>query len=131
MFCDIYVTLGRWTVDSIGSNIKRLRIAAGMSQEQLAEKLGKSRAAVSQYESGKNVPRMGVIEDIAWIFGVRKSEILGEARPVSELDSDEERLVDLFRSMDALRRSALLTTAEALAAASEKEAAVPSVPRTA
>ena len=62
----------------IGENIKRLREEAGMSQEQLAEKLDKTRSAVSQYENGKIVPRMGVIEDLATIFSVSKSVIIGE-----------------------------------------------------
>ena len=62
----------------IGENIKRLREEAGMSQEQLAEKLEKTRSAISQYESGKIVPRMGVIEDLATIFDVSKSVIIGE-----------------------------------------------------
>lgn len=62
----------------IGENIKRLREEAGLSQEQLAEKLEKTRSAVSQYESGKIVPRMGVIEDLATIFDVSKSVIIGE-----------------------------------------------------
>lgn len=63
----------------IGENIKKLRNEAGMSQDQLAEKLEKTRSAVSQYESGKIVPRMGVIEDLAAIFNVSKSVIIGEA----------------------------------------------------
>lgn len=67
---------------SIKDNIKRLREEAEMSQEELGAKIGKTRSAVSQYESGKIIPRMGVIEDIANFFGVQKSEILGDA-PIS------------------------------------------------
>lgn len=63
----------------IRDNIKRLRLQAGFSQENLGEKLGKTRSAISQYESGKIIPRMGVIEDMASLFGVSKSEIIGES----------------------------------------------------
>lgn len=63
---------------SIKDNIKRLREQSGLSQEELGVKIGKTRSAVSQYESGKIVPRMGVIEDLAVIFQVQKSDILGE-----------------------------------------------------
>lgn len=63
---------------SIKDNIKRLRENAGLSQEELGDKIGKTRSAVSQYESGKIVPRMGVIEDLAAVFRVQKSEILGD-----------------------------------------------------
>lgn len=62
----------------IQDNITRLREESGMSQEQLGQKIGKTRSAISQYESGKIVPRMGVIEDLAAVFDVPKSEIIGE-----------------------------------------------------
>ncbi|WP_303202521.1 LexA family protein [Raoultibacter timonensis] len=63
---------------SISNNIKRLREKADMSQEELGAKLGKTRSAISQYESGKIIPRMGVIEDLATLFRVQKSEIIGD-----------------------------------------------------
>lgn len=63
---------------TISDNIKRLREDADMSQDQLGQRLGKTRSAISQYEAGKIIPRMGVIEDIAAVFNVPKSEILGE-----------------------------------------------------
>lgn len=65
-------------MSSIGDNIKKLRESADYSQEQLGEKIGKTRSAISQYEAGKIVPRMGVIETLASVFGVQKSEILGD-----------------------------------------------------
>lgn len=76
-------------MNAIGENIRKLREGLDLSQPQLAERIGKTRSAVSQYESGKIVPRMGVIEDLAAVFKVSKSEIIGDsplsipgARPV-------------------------------------------------
>lgn len=37
----------------VSDRIKRLRIAAGMTQEQLGEKLGVGKATVQKYESGQ------------------------------------------------------------------------------
>lgn len=37
----------------VSERIKRLRIAAGMTQEQLGEKLGVGKATVQKYESGQ------------------------------------------------------------------------------
>lgn len=62
----------------IGKNIRRLRENADMSMEELGERVGKTRSAVSQYENDKIVPRMGVIEDMAEVFGVSKMAIIGE-----------------------------------------------------
>jgi repressor LexA len=63
---------------SIGENIRRLRMARGMSQIELAEKLGVSNKTVSSWEAevGAKVPRMGVIEKLAAVFGVNKSELI-------------------------------------------------------
>ena len=38
--------------NQLGARIAKLRRASGMSQEELAEKLGVSRQAVSKWESG-------------------------------------------------------------------------------
>jgi transcriptional regulator with XRE-family HTH domain len=41
---------------NIGAKIKTMRLAASMTQEQLANKLGVSAQAVSKWESGTNMP---------------------------------------------------------------------------
>lgn len=64
---------------TIGENIQKLRESVELSQTQLGAKIGKTRSAVSQYESGKIIPRMGVIEDLAAVFHVSKSEIIGDS----------------------------------------------------
>lgn len=76
-------------MNTIGENIQKLREGAKLSQAQLGDRIGKTRSAISQYESGKIVPRMGVIEDLVSVFRVSKSEIIGDsplsipgARPV-------------------------------------------------
>lgn len=103
-------------MSSIGENIKSLRETAGISQEQLGVRIGKTRSAVSQYESGKIVPRMGVIEDIAHVFRVTKSVILGEtARYAIVSLSGEDELLRLYRSMDDDGRARLLEQASFLA----------------
>lgn len=78
---------------AIKDNVKELRERAGYSQEELGAKLGKTRSAVSQYESGKIIPRMGVIEELASIFGVSKSEIIGDTPLV--LTRDAAAFVDI------------------------------------
>jgi transcriptional regulator with XRE-family HTH domain len=109
---------------SIGENIKQLRIERGMSQEQLAQAIGKSRSAISQYETDVNMPRMGVIEDLASVFLVEKLAILGDGYKSKELSYEERQLIDLYRNMDDSHRSTLLETARAFSALSEKDEAV-------
>jgi len=49
-------------------NIRRLRKGAGFTQEQLAEALGVSVSAVHKWESGKAVPELTMLVDIAEFF---------------------------------------------------------------
>lgn len=86
---------------AIKDNIKELRERAGYSQEELGIKLGKTRSAVSQYESGKIIPRMGVIEELASIFGISKSEIIGDTPLVFTKDASGFVDVPLYGSIAA------------------------------
>ena len=51
---------------TFAENVKMLRKQAGMSQEQLAEKLGVSRQAVTKWETGAGIPDIQNI--MAFIF---------------------------------------------------------------
>ncbi len=61
---------------NIGERIQNLRKDAGMSQEQLGEKLGVSRQAVSKWETGESLPELDKIILIAQVFGVTTDELL-------------------------------------------------------
>ena len=50
--------------------IKNSRIAAKMTQEELAKAVGKTRNAVAQWESGLTHPRLNTLEDIAGALNV-------------------------------------------------------------
>ncbi|WP_295882505.1 helix-turn-helix domain-containing protein [uncultured Bartonella sp.] len=50
--------------------IKNSRIAAKMTQEELARAVGKTRNAVAQWESGASLPRLNTLEDIAGALNV-------------------------------------------------------------
>ena len=55
---------------NIGGKIKAVRLAASMTQEQLARKLGVSAQAVSKWESGTNMPDIQILPELSVIFGV-------------------------------------------------------------
>lgn len=63
----------------ISDNIKRMRKSLGWTQEQLAEKVGVTRATVTQWETGWSQPRMGAVKRIADAFNVSVSDIVAEA----------------------------------------------------
>lgn len=53
---------------SVGKQIKRLRTAKHMTQDELAEKLFVSRQTVSNYETGKSNPDVDMLARIAQVF---------------------------------------------------------------
>ena len=53
----------------IGKNIRDLREAAGLKQEELAEKLFVTRQTVSNYETGKTRPDVEMIGALAEVLG--------------------------------------------------------------
>ncbi len=73
---------------NIGMNIKRLRLARGLTQEQLAELLTISTAAVSKWEAKNTYPDITMLFPLAEIFGVTVDELLGydEAKAKADVD---------------------------------------------
>ena len=63
--------------ETMADRIKRLRIEAGMTQEELAEHLGTQKAIISKYESGRvsNLKRE-TIKKMADIFNVTPSYLM-------------------------------------------------------
>ncbi|WNS43061.1 helix-turn-helix transcriptional regulator [Paenibacillus sp. MMS20-IR301] len=64
----------------VGRNIVRLRGAAGLTQMGLADKLGISYQAVSNWERGASMPDISKLPQLAEIFGTGIDEILGEGQ---------------------------------------------------
>ena len=61
---------------SIGTTIKRLRRERSITQEQLAEYLGISTGAVSQWECDRTAPDITQLPLLANIFDVSADELL-------------------------------------------------------
>ena len=63
---------------TIGDNIKRLREAAGMTQEQLAEIMNVTHSAVSLWESGKRSMNVKQADKLAQALGVTLNDLMRE-----------------------------------------------------
>lgn len=66
----------------LGKNIQGQRQRLGLSQEQLAERLGVSRQSVSKWETGAATPELEKVAAMARLFGVSMDElVLGDEQP--------------------------------------------------
>ena len=65
----------------VGRNVKRLRFAAGLSQAELAERMGVDRAYVSGLELGQRNPTIVTLWHIAKALGVKLKPFFDEEKP--------------------------------------------------
>lgn len=81
----------------IGENIKRLRKSKNITQEQLAQRLNLSCAAVSKWESGDSYPDITMLFPLAQLFCVSVDELMGydAARVEEEIEKILVRHRDL------------------------------------
>lgn len=63
--------------DCFNENLKEARLAAGMSQKDVAEKIGVAKSTYSLYESGSREPDVSKIRKLAEILGVSGDMLLG------------------------------------------------------
>jgi len=95
--------------------LKELRVNQGLSQTNLADRLGISKSAVSMYEQGRREPDFDVLRQIADIFHVEIDYLLGRSsapetfEPVTiaaHLDTSdltEDELDDVARYIEFIR----------------------------
>lgn len=75
---------------TLGEKIKGYRQAAGLSQEQLAEKLCVSRQAVTKWESDKGIPDIHNLQAITKLFNVSLDSLLAMDEEIGSIVLKEE-----------------------------------------
>ena len=99
-----------------------LRRAAGLSQEELAERLNVSRQAVSKWENGAAQPELSKLVELSRLYGVSVDELLsleeaekGDAKAASSVDaSTPAPAQDTLAAPKKVRRQKLLLGAAAV-----------------
>ena len=71
-----------------GSFLKNLRKEKGITQEQLAEKLGVSNRTVSRWETGSNLPDLGMLIELANLYNVDIRELIDGERKSENMDRE-------------------------------------------
>ena len=86
---------------TMAERIKELRLSAGLTQEELGERLGLQKSAIAKYENGRveNI-KQGTIKAMADLFSVRPSYIMGwddhPSAPVFEAAAGEGRVTEWY-----------------------------------
>ena len=77
----------------IGEFLQELRKEKGLTQEQLAEKVGVARRTVSRWETGFNMPDLDVLIELADLYGVDLREILSGERKSEHMNEELKETV--------------------------------------
>lgn len=80
---------------TIGTNIKRLRTAKDITQEQLSVAMNVTCAAVSKWERGETYPDITLLQPLAYFFGVTLDELMGYDQEKIQAEIDE--VIALYR----------------------------------
>ncbi len=97
----------------LGKKIRQLRFKAGLTQEQLAEKLGIGAQAVSKWENSVAMPDITTLPLLAETFGVSIDDLFDLTseqrlnRIENSLDITEELPQDLFREYEDFLKTQL------------------------
>lgn len=84
-----------------------LRYKAGLTQDELAQKLGISKGSVAMWETNKRTPSTGILVRLADLFGVTTDYLLGRSEnpapePVSNTSQDTSKTANLLSAFEQL-----------------------------
>lgn len=90
---------------TIGANIKRLRVTKSVTQEQLAEAMNVTPAAVSKWERGETYPDVTLLQPLAYYFGVTLDELMGydEKKVQAEIEEIKTQIKKRFTERKSAR----------------------------
>ncbi len=82
----------------LSDNLRQIRKDNNLSQEQLAEKLGVSRQAVSKWESGQSYPEMDKVLLICKLFNYNIDQLMNES--VKEVNETKQSKININKYID-------------------------------
>ena len=89
----------------IGSRIRKYRESLGLSQKDLADKLGISNSRVSNWEQGINRPDADMLADICLALNISPSELLNLHLAPGEITSKEKEVLTAYRDKPELHHA--------------------------
>jgi transcriptional regulator with XRE-family HTH domain len=94
---------------NLGKTIQMLREERGMSQKELAQRVGVSTGAIGNYEIGLRRPKFETIEALADVFNVPLGILLGDEQTARLLINYErlETLINIALKLDEADRARL------------------------
>lgn len=84
---------------NLGKQIKRLRLYAGMTQEEFSKKVGVSRPTISSWEVDRTEPSMQDVQKMAAVLDCSVNDIIGNYKNDLIRSHNIERIVTLSEKL--------------------------------
>ncbi len=112
----------------IGKNLKKLRQSRGLSQRDLAKKLGVTQKVVTTYETDQSIPTVVRLLKLSGLFNVSIEELIGvnkieikEQKPHLHGNSRTAKVQMLFNKLSEEEQRTILKQIKALVESKSKE----------
>ncbi|SEL05414.1 helix-turn-helix domain-containing protein [Ruminococcus albus] len=83
-----------------GALIRQLRLGAGLTQKQLAEKVNVSDKAVSKWECGNGAPDVSLLTALAEVFGTDVNTLLSGSKDINESEKGDMKKIRFYVCKD-------------------------------
>ena len=108
--------------EDIAAKLKQARIAANKTQKEVADMLGMTYQAISNYERGKTKVESNILVKLCQIYGISIREVLSNEpitikknhTPTAELDKRLQQIIHCYNEMDDIGRESLADQADYL-----------------
>ena len=102
---------GKNMENRLAENIRSCRKDLGLTQEQLAERLGITLGTVSKWERGNSEPDLGYIMELAELFHRSVDALIGFSMRGTDADAEADRIAEIRKGGDAEAAAAEYETA--------------------
>lgn len=89
------------TKEEIGYVLKQLRISCGMTQKEVAEKIGRKQQIIGHWETGYSQPDANTLFTLCDIYGTSVDEAFGFKKENVSIAKKDINLLNRFHSLDS------------------------------
>lgn len=100
------------TREDIARIIKESRIAAGLTQNQVAQALGRPQATIAGWEVGRSQPDANTLFDLFRVLGRSVDDAFGFTKQPFEVTGSEREHIQKYRALDAYGRDTVSAVLE-------------------
>jgi len=89
------------TKEEIGAILKQFRLSSGMTQKEVAEKIGRKQQIIGHWETGYAQPDANTLFTLCDLYGTTVDEAFGFIRKHSNISITEYNIIKKYRDLDS------------------------------